>query len=68
MAIAPDYGPAHGQLAASLGLMYMASGQDDPAAVARIREVVDRAVELAPKDARIKELVRLAREEPQPNG
>ena len=48
--IAPDYGAAQAFLAAALALRYFSSGVENPAEVARIREIANRALVLAPND------------------
>jgi tetratricopeptide (TPR) repeat protein len=50
VAIAPDYGPGHAILAAANSTLYFVTRPDDPAEVARIRALAERALALAPDD------------------
>lgn len=49
--IAPDYGPGHAVFAAANSTLYFMTSPDDPAEVARIRAIAERALALAPDDA-----------------
>lgn len=53
VAIAPDYAFGHAQLATTLALNFNFARCDDPGEVARIRAIVERALELAPEDATV---------------
>lgn len=48
--IAPDYAPGLAQLAAASGILYFYVSPDDDAEVRRIRDLADRALNLAPDD------------------
>jgi TolB-like protein len=48
--IAPDYGPGHAVFAAANSTLYFHTSPDDPAEVARIRGLAERALALAPDD------------------
>lgn len=60
---AVELAPTEAEFHVTLARAYLAAGLDKSA-----QGELDRALALAPKDSRIKELVRLAREEPQPSG
>jgi TolB-like protein len=50
VAIAPDYGLAHAQLAFTRAALYFRRSPDDEAEVQAIREVIGRAIALSPED------------------
>jgi TolB-like protein/Tfp pilus assembly protein PilF len=53
VAIAPDFAPGHAMLAVALANAYLLASPDDPAEVARIRAISERALALAPDDASV---------------
>ena len=53
VAIAPDYAPGHAALAFALAAAYLSASPDDPAEVARIRAIAERALALAPDDVTV---------------
>ena len=53
VAIAPDYAPGHAMLALALANAYLLASPDDPAEVARIRAIAERALALTPDDASV---------------
>ena len=53
VAIAPDYAPGYAMLATTRATFYYATSADDPAEVARIRAIAERALALAPDDVTV---------------
>ena len=53
VAIAPDYAPGYAMLAQMRATFYTVTSADDPAEVARIRAIAERALALAPDDVTV---------------